>query len=314
MQTQELTQKRSEELHHENEKSPLMQTQTVINTNDTKDSTTYNDEQHDPFSQFTDNTTAFAKQQKALQNIEVIIFADTRERSSKTLRLLYEQPITLKLQRLEVGDYQLSKDVVVEFKRVSDFVGSLIDGRLLEQVKTLKRSVLKPLIIIEGEQSIFSQRNISPNAIYGMLSTITVSYQVPILFTRNEQETAGLMVMIAKREQERELRFQMQSQHLSQSQSDGSDISKNNQPISLQPTYALHALKPKSEKEQLEYIVSAIPQVGTSAARKLLEHFGSIAQIACASEDEICEINGIGKQSAKKIIEFLQKDYRELRT
>jgi ERCC4-type nuclease len=228
-----------------------------------------------------ENETAFVEQ----PNQDIIIYVDTREKSSKTLRTLYELPLTLRLERLDIGDYQLSDDVVVEFKRVSDFVGSLIDGRLLEQVKKLKASTLKPLIIIEGEQSLFGQRNISPNAIFGMLATITVSYRIPILFTKNENETANLLFVIAKREQQTKR------------------ISK---PVQL------HALKPKSEKEQLLYIVSSIPQVGPSAAHKLLLHFRTIANLANATVDDIAQVEGIGKHTAKHIFDFLHKDFNSL--
>ena len=44
----------------------------------------------------------------------------------------------LELRQLDVGDYRLSDRVVVEYKTVPDFVASIIDGRLLQQLRGLR--------------------------------------------------------------------------------------------------------------------------------------------------------------------------------
>ena len=223
-------------------------------------------------------------QQEPETNGICTIVADSREKSSKVLRTLHGFDLSLDLQTLQVGDYMLSQDVVAEFKRVDDFVNSLIDGRLLKQVKALKESALKPLIIVEGEESIFAQRNIHPNSLYGLMSTITISYGVPILFTRNEIDTANLLFMIARREQsEGKTHFSLHASH-----------------------------KPYDEKEQLEYIVGAIPNVGPAAAKKLLEHFDTVQKICNAGETKLCEIEGIGLKTAKTLKETLTKNYSKL--
>ncbi len=212
------------------------------------------------------------------------IIVDSREKSSKTLRLMHEMPIKLELSSLQTGDYQLSQDVAVEFKRVSDFVDSIVDGRLLSQVKKLKETTLKPLIIVEGEESLFGQRNLHPNAIYGMISTISISYQVPILFTRNEQDTANLLFMIARREQQ-ETRFNAKQ-------------------------FTQHTLKPKSEHEQLRYIVEAFPHIGPNVAEKLLVRFSTLERLSCATMSEIRDIEGIGEKTAQQIWQMCHLEYK----
>ncbi|HLP79911.1 MAG TPA: DEAD/DEAH box helicase [Acidobacteriota bacterium] len=212
----------------------------------------------------------------------IVIFADHREKGSGVLKQLFELPIALKLEQLAVGDFTLSKDVVVEYKRVPDFIDSILDGRLLTQLKILRESVLKPVVIIEGEESLFSVRNIHPNSIYGMLSTVAVSYQIPILFTRNEKETASLLFMIARREQQ------------------GSTSS-----------FSPHASnKPASLREQQEYVISSIPHVGMSTAKKLLEHFGCVQNILICSVEALAFVDGIGKQKAQQIKDFLKATYK----
>ena len=179
-------------------------------------------------------------------------------------------------------DYQLSSRVGVEFKTVEDFVQSILDGRLMEQVRELKRNFERPLLIIEGVEDIYSVRNIHPNAIRGMIATIVVSYGVPLVFTKSQQETAGLLHIIAKREQE--------------------ESNKDFMP---------HSMKRVTDTKWLqEYIVSALPGIGATLAKPLLANFKSIKNIVNASVDELKEVEGIGKKKAEEIRRILDEEYK----
>ncbi|MBU1201703.1 MAG: DEAD/DEAH box helicase [Nanoarchaeota archaeon] len=209
------------------------------------------------------------------------IVVDYREKGSKVMKTLLEDGIILDLKTLEVGDYLLSDEVVVEYKTKKDFVDSIIDGRLLQQIRDLS-TYLKPVIIVEGEEDIFSQRNIHPNAIRGMLSTIAVSYRIPIIFTKNHLDTAATLKIIAQREQDGEKKdFQM------------------------------HTAKPLSLKEQQEYLISAIPGIGAALARPLLKEFKSPGKVINASEEALRKVKLIGEKKAKKIRELIDSDYHE---
>src|SRR5574341_1300344 len=110
-----------------------------------------------------------APKQPTLANYDnnVKMFADYREKTTGTVKELVELGVNIKLDMLQVADYILSERVGVELKTTQDFVDSIIDGRLLEQLKTLKRSYERPIIVIQGTQDIYSARNIHPNAIRG---------------------------------------------------------------------------------------------------------------------------------------------------
>ena len=72
----------------------------------------------------------------------------------------------------------------------------------MNQLKDLKNNFSRPLIIIEGEEDIYSVRKVHKNAIQGMLATIAISYGIPIIQTKNSLETASLLKAVAKREQD----------------------------------------------------------------------------------------------------------------
>ena len=212
---------------------------------------------------------------------DIQIYADHREKDSALLKELIDLGVHLKLEKLDVADYLLSERVAVEFKEVGDFVNSIIDGRLLEQLKELARYE-RPLLVIQGTEDLYSQRNIHPNAIRGMLATITVNYKIPLLQTKNQKETAALFAIIAKREQEK-------------------------QPT----TFTHHISKPLSDKDLQEYIVSSLPGIGLQVAKPLLAHFETVRKVFRASEQELQDVPLIGKGKAKKISDVLDKRYED---
>jgi Fanconi anemia group M protein len=209
------------------------------------------------------------------------IFADYREKGAGIIKELSELGVKVELSKLDVADYLLSDRVAVEHKTVKDFVDSLLDGRLLSQLSSLKKYE-RPLVVIEGEEDIYSQRKLHPNAIRGALSVILVSYGIPIVQTRNFKETAGLFLVIAKRE---------------------ADPSKKD--------FTLHAAKPLTDKELQEYIVSSFPGVGAILAKPLLKKFKTIKQLVNADEKELKEVELIGEKKAKRIKEIVEKEYEE---
>ncbi len=202
------------------------------------------------------------------------LYADTREKGSRLIKELVDLGFNIDLTRLNCGDFVLSSSVGVEFKTVQDFVDSIVDGRLLSQLKELKQNFQKPLLIIEGEEDIYSVRNVNASAIRGMIATIVVDYAIPLFQTKNAKETSLLFNAICKREQEEK----------------GSN------------TYSMHSSKPSDIQTQREYIVGSFPGVGPNLAKDLLKTFGSIKNIVNASEEEWRKVDNVGETKAKDIL------------
>jgi DNA excision repair protein ERCC-4 len=57
------------------------------------------------------------------------------------------------------------------------------------------------------------------------------------------------------------------------------------------------------------YFLQGLPSVGPVLARSLLEKFASLENIVLAGEDELREIDGLGKSKAKQIRAFLGTDF-----
>ncbi len=207
-----------------------------------------------------------------------IVF-DSREEKSLVVNFLKEK-CELEKKMLEVGDYILSDRVAVERKTTKDFVTSIIDGRLFEQLKNLKDNFEAPILVVEGN-GLYSNENVNPNAIRGALAAVAVDFSMPLIWTKTPRETAEYIILLAKREQfkeKRSIRLRIEK-------------------------------KPKTIKELQEYLIAGLPGVDTVKAKALLEYFKCPEFVFTASEKELRKVRGIGKELAKKIRQVIGEDY-----
>jgi ERCC4-related helicase len=207
------------------------------------------------------------------------IIADFREKASGVIKDLMEQGVQVELKQLESADYVCSSDCGIEFKTAEDFIDSLIDGRLLEQLKGLRQVYQKPIILVQGGD-IYSVRNVHPNAVRGLLATITVNFEIPILFTKTPKDSANMLIAIARREQEEKKGF---SPHGSR--------------------------KPMTLREQQEYLVSSLPGIGPALAKPLLNEFGSVRELVNADIDKLKNVRLIGDKKAEMIRKVVDEKY-----
>ncbi|MDZ7689158.1 MAG: DEAD/DEAH box helicase [Halobacteriales archaeon] len=228
-------------------------------------------------------TDSDAEEQEEAESDETTVIADQRETKSKVVRELdSSEDIDVELETLEVGDYVLSDRVAVERKSVDDFLDTLTGGRsLFDQMGDLSSSYARPLLVLEGERQQLYATGVHPNAVRGALASVVVDYGVPVLFTADQEETAETLGVVARREQEerdREAR--------------------------------VHGEKTSATlKEQQEYVVSSIADVGPVTARALLEEFGSVEAVMTADADELQEAEGVGEKTAKRIREVVASEY-----
>ncbi|MFC4405317.1 DEAD/DEAH box helicase [Haloarchaeobius iranensis] len=213
---------------------------------------------------------------------EVVI--DQREMDSAIPReLSTRDDVTTRLETLAVGDYVLSDRVAVERKSVADFLDTLTgsDRSLFEQLRDLSGHYARPVLVIEGTDSLVGTRDIHPNAVRGALASLAVDFGVSVLRTESEADTRDLLAVIAGREQ-----------------------TKNDREVSVHGEKAKKTLA-----EQQEYVVGAIADIGPVTARSLLAHFGTVEDALSATEDELLAVDGVGSVTAERIREVVGSQY-----
>jgi Fanconi anemia group M protein len=207
------------------------------------------------------------------------IVIDDRETSSKVVEELSGMGAAIRLERLPYGDYAIGDRILVERKTARDFVDTLVNRDLLGQVKAMADAVIRPVMIIEGGD-LYTQRDIHPNAIRGVLAALTVDMGVSVLFSRNEQDTAQMLMVLARRE----------------------EGGRGDHKVHPHKTH-------RSVREDQEYIISAFPEIGLKNARILLGHFGSVQAITNAELAELVAIKGIGQKTAQKVYDLSRLKY-----
>src|SRR3989344_4447684 len=199
--------------------------------------------------------------------IKTKIIADSHEKISLVASELIGLGVDVEFKHLKVADY-LVGNVAIERKTVSDFISSMLNKRLLIQLEEIKQYE-KRLLVIEGteEQELYNdddneeKKGLHSNAIRGMLLYISLEASCPIIFSKNYQDTAKFLYLIARRQE------------------------KNKTPRSL------HAKKKNLNfQEQKQYILESFPNIGPTTAKKLLEKFKTINKIFSASEEELKEV------------------------
>ena len=209
------------------------------------------------------------------------IYVDNRERNEIILKILKKKCKVIE-KRLDIADFLLSNDVAVERKTISDFLQSIIDRRLFDQVNRIKTAYKKPIVMIEGDMSkIYELRKIHPNSVRGAMATIFLDLKVPIIYTSNSFQTAEMLVFIARKEQE---------------------PNKNGISIRSNPKF-------RSMNQMQEYIIAGLPGINEKLAKRMLKYFGSPEKIFTADESELMKVDGLGRKKIAKLRNILSKKY-----
>ena len=216
------------------------------------------------------------------------IIVDQRERTSGIVKELVKKNIKIEIRQLVIADFVIQTkdsegkliDVGIERKTTNDFLNSIIDKRLITQLIALKENFQLPLLIIEGSENIYSLRNFHPNSIRGMLASIAIDFQIPILFTRNIKDTAALLAIMVKR------------------------LEKPIKNISL-----LKKRKPLTLKEQQEYLIESLPGIGPTLSKSLLKRFKTVKRVINAKESRLIKTKKLGPKKIEEIKKVVESEY-----
>ncbi len=217
----------------------------------------------------------FKKTRKTKSKKNPLIIADIHEKNSLILsELKSSTQINLEIKSLKIGDYLIGK-TIIERKTVRDFISSMLNKRIVQQLRQMQK-YKKQLLIIEGidEEELYkSDTKLNPNAIRGFIISILTNYQIPIIFTQNYLDTTKYLIILAKQQLKK--------------------------PIES----TLHQRIPKKLKEQKQYILEAFPNIGPAKAKKLLKKFKTLNNTINANPEDLKEILKSRTENFKRLLE-----------
>lgn len=205
----------------------------------------------------------------------VIITADSREsRSGIALKLRSLPGVSLEQAEMTSGDYLIGPGVAVERKAASDFVLSLMEGRLFDQLARMAIEHERAIILIEG--NIYETRSaITPEALDGATSYISLLSGASLIHSPSLARTPYLIHRMA-----------LHIQH------------------GLGYEIPIRTCKPKGPAAA-QYILEGLPSVGPKLAQVLLAHFGSPRAVFSATREDLLQVKGLGPKSVEAIFAAL---------
>ncbi len=214
------------------------------------------------------------------------VIIDHRERKSSVIENLEELGVCCDIRHLHLADYLISKEVAIERKTLGDFVGSMINKRLIKQLKDMKENFKKPLLLIEGidEDELYqpsTHPKINENAIRGMMLSIMLDLEIPIVLTQDAEDTAKYIYLLLKREKRPEREYGL-------------------------------AVKRKAHSlaDQQQILIESFPSIGPSLAKNILKHFKTINAFMNADVKELTKVPKIGKKKAELIKKIIDSKYK----
>lgn len=203
------------------------------------------------------------------------------EKEAKKQLLLTEK------QWLEIGDYVYS-DVCFEAKSSIDFLQSVINKRLWNQVDNMDRCFEHCIVIIHGsiheamDYPKYTKMKISKsllhNKFYGAIGKLTLDTDCKVFWVESPRKAAKLITTICKM-----------------------------RPIQRDALRPSLLKRITTEDLRLDMLLT-IKGVSETKAKKLIKQFGSIMEIGEANVSEITQIEGLGATVAQRIIDTLNSE------
>lgn len=185
--------------------------------------------------------------------------------------------VTVEVVDLLSGDYAVGDSVGVERKAASDFVASILDGRLFPQLELLKSEYETGIVLLEGDLRTVRSA-IEPAALDGALSYIALLSGVQLIQTADTAHTAALLHRMA-----------LHSTH------------------GLGYLVPLRTGKPKDLSAWRQFLLEGLPGVGPGTAKALLAHFGTPHAVLTASAADLATVKGVGQKTIAKILDVLAR-------
>ena len=216
----------------------------------------------------------FSKRKTTDEKIKIEV--DHREKNSLVVSELIKLGFEISWAQLPVADY-IVNGVAIERKTISDLKSSVIDKRIISQLLELKQYERK-FLLVEGilKEDLYNS-GMHENAFRGFLLSVALDFEVPIIFTYDEKDTAKYISVLARKKEK-----------------------------GLQGIRASKILL--SKEEQIQFILEGFPNVGAVKAKKLIEKFGSLFNIFNASVEELAEVLGKRAGEFKELVDYRKLD------
>lgn len=214
----------------------------------------------------------------------MLLKIDDRERNQDFFDALdmygTEKGFEWKIEHLLVGDIMCG-NIIIERKEATDFICSIMDGRLREQAAKMCLNYKNRYIIIEGNP-FRTESVIHHHAIMGMMTSLLVKHDIKIMFVDNAVQTAYACYSIIHK-------------HLTEE--------------TFNPTEHKQAVYKNTDDDIVVAMLLQIPRLPYNKAKAIAEQYeySFLKLVNNVSIERLLQIEGIGDVIAKRVYNFLKK-------
>jgi ERCC4-type nuclease len=191
-----------------------------------------------------------------------------------------------KVAFLNSGD--LTSNIVGFERKGSDLFPSVFSERIFQQLHELKQNYEYSYLVVDRNyEDVIIDATLSEISAKNVIATIAsfVLNGFPPLFLGSQMAVADLTAEIMVKAGDGKVR----------------DGYQNYQPVRRKAT----------KGERAFIVVSSLPGVSDTIAKRLLEKFGTVERVFGASKKELEEIEGIGKVKASSIFDVIHEEVKE---
>lgn len=225
-----------------------------------------------------------------------MFYIDDREPNEKVQRFrqaLGDSQVTV--ARTEIADYYLDNFILgIERKSPSDYIKSFCSEKLFSQATELARIFAHPYVVVEGSlrELIYAKKGLHLSSLLGSIASLEAHYNVHVLTTAMFNPNRRFDSWVEEK-LDLDDYFVGMVLKLINKFTDGNkgDYSPLRQIV--RPTATI--------QDQQLFALSALPGIQDIRARRLLKHFGSVHAVIDASVEDLCKVEGIGKEIAEGI-------------
>lgn len=213
---------------------------------------------------------------------DLSVIVDGRETRANIPGLFEQHPDvgSVYTEMLETGDIIIEGEVVFERKDVGDFVQSIKNRRLENQIQSMYDlfGPEKSYVIVEGNMDDFEDfrySQFSPESARGYVGSLSARWQCVPLFTSSRWNLVDMVTRVSRKH------FESTSR------------------VVRDPTNS----PSKSNDDFFARTVLQLSGVGKSKIDPLRERYDSVRELSKASPNELQSIDGIGSKTAESIID-----------
>ena len=190
---------------------------------------------------------------------------------------------------LDIGDYTFA-DVCFEAKTAFDFLQSVINKRLWNQLDNMDAKFMNNIVMVYGDfrdavenylMYVNNKQNakLLRNKFDGAIGKIILDTDCNIIWVSSAKEAARIIAVVCKM-----------------------------QPIDREIHTPSLIRKSIATTDLRIDVLCTVKGISVKKAKLLIDKFGSIMEIGEASVEEICQLEGFGKVTAKRLIDVLNKE------